>query len=149
MVRTNDEGLNWTCCQISIHSLFFVPKDASDHLKRNAESSKAGGTSFPQKGRNEEQGAIKTNDRKAVPLSANRSRSSGQPWDADDYDVRHSAADGPIVGRIYRARHRAGDQWFWGITTTPSSGANNGYAGTREAGMAALKARWGSLRSPE
>jgi len=80
-------------------------------------------------------------------ISANKSRPSGQPWDVDDYDVRDGAADGPVVGRICRARHRASAQWFWGITTTPCLGANNGYAGTREAAMAALKVRWTPLAS--
>jgi len=79
-------------------------------------------------------------------VSANKSRPSGQPWSDDDYDVRDGAADGPLVGRIYRAGHRAGDQWFWAITTTPSSAANNGYAATREAAMVALKARWTALK---
>lgn len=82
-------------------------------------------------------------------VSANKSRRSGQPWDPDDYDVHDGAAAAKVIGRICRARHRAGDQWFWGITTTPSSGANNGYAATREAAMAALKARWMALMGRE
>jgi len=82
-------------------------------------------------------------------ISANKSRPSGQPWSDDDYDVRDGTAAGPVIGRIYRAGHRAGDQWFWTITTTPSSAANSGYAATREAAMAALKARWMSLWDKE
>lgn len=82
-------------------------------------------------------------------VAANKSRTSGQPWSDDDYDVHDGTAAAQVVGRIYCARHGAGDQWFWTITTTPSSAANNGYAGTREAAMATLKTRWVMLRDGE
>ena len=78
-------------------------------------------------------------------VSANRRRPGGKRRSADDYDVHDGAAAARVVGRVCRAGDRLGEQWFWSITSAPSSAANNGYAGTREAAMAALKARWVAL----
>jgi hypothetical protein len=39
-------------------------------------------------------------------IHANKSRPSGG-WSAEDYDVRDGAADGPVIGRIYKLVGRA------------------------------------------
>jgi hypothetical protein len=76
-------------------------------------------------------------------VSANKSRSGGVQWDADDYDVRDGGADGPVIGRIYRSTQSPeATPWFWTIIETPVTTADRDYAETREAAMAALKARW-------
>jgi hypothetical protein len=78
-------------------------------------------------------------------VSANKSRPGGLQWDADDYDVRAAAADGPVVGRIYRSTQSPeATPWFWTIIETPVTTADRDYAETREAAMAAFKARWES-----
>jgi hypothetical protein len=76
-------------------------------------------------------------------ISANQSRLSGQPWPHNDYDVRDGAADGPVIGRIYKQDFSpSGTPWFWGLLMYPAMAADRGMAETREAAMAELKARW-------
>jgi hypothetical protein len=82
-------------------------------------------------------------DRPLFLVSANKSRLSGQPWPDDDYEVRDGAADGPVIGRIYKQDFSpSGTPWFWGLLILPAMAADRGTAETREAAMAELKARW-------
>jgi hypothetical protein len=53
------------------------------------------------------------------------------------------APDGPVIGRIYKqAFSPSGTPWFWGLLIYPAMAADRGTEETREAAMAALKARW-------
>ena len=75
-------------------------------------------------------------------VRAKKSRGGGH-WSDDDYDVRQGRGQGPVIGRIFRAPQSPEAQpWFWTLTRFPSSTADRGYAETREAAMAALKAAW-------
>jgi hypothetical protein len=75
-------------------------------------------------------------------IVANKSRSGG-PWSSDDYDVRDGARDRPVIGRIFRSTQAPeATRWFWTIIETPVTAADRDYAETREAAMAAFKARW-------
>ena len=72
---------------------------------------------------------------------ASASRTSGQ-WKEDDFDV---LADGVVVGRIMKAAASPVDTpWLWTLAfahhedRTPT----HGYAGTREAAMAAFAESW-------
>jgi hypothetical protein len=46
-------------------------------------------------------------------VSANKGRRTGE-WSDDDYDVREGAADGPVVGRIYKLSVAPTDNWWFG-----------------------------------
>jgi hypothetical protein len=63
-------------------------------------------------------------------------------WSDDDYDVRNGAPDGPVIGRIYKQAFSCATLGFWGLLKFPAMAADTGMAETREAAMAALKARW-------
>jgi len=72
---------------------------------------------------------------------ASASRPSGE-WDADDFDV---AADGAVVGRIFKANAApVGSPWMWTLIfphhedRTPT----HGYAESRETAMAAFARSW-------
>jgi hypothetical protein len=76
-------------------------------------------------------------------VSANKSRPSGQPWSDDDFDVREGAADGLVVGRIYKQGHSpSGRSWFWSLLLFPARPDDSGTKETRKAAMVALKAQW-------
>ena len=76
-------------------------------------------------------------------IGANKSRGARMRWSADDYDVREGAPDGRPVGRIYKMVHSpSGTPWFWALNIFPALAADGGTEATREAAMAALKARW-------
>jgi len=67
------------------------------------------------------------------------SRPSGQ-WHDNDFDV---VANGEIVGRIFKAGVSVARPWMWTLILphedrTPM----HGYAGTREAAMAAFAKSW-------
>ena len=71
-------------------------------------------------------------------------------WKDDDYDVREGAADGPVVGRIYKLSVApTGKWWFWAVQLFPAVGADSGTAETREAAMDAFKAQWIARRGWE
>ena len=75
---------------------------------------------------------------------ASKSRPSGT-WSDDDYDVFDGEQH---IGRIMlHPQAPLGEPWFWTITArVPNTMHDRGYAATREAAMANLKARWsGSL----
>ena len=72
---------------------------------------------------------------------ASASRPFGE-WDADDFDV---AADGAVVGRIFKANAApVGSPWMWTLIfphhedRTPT----HGYAESRETAMAAFARSW-------
>ena len=89
-------------------------------------------------------------DRQLFLVSGNKSRKGNLEWDADDYDVRMGAADGPVVGRIYKLTVAlTGNWWFWAVQLFPAVGADSGTAETREAAMAELKAQWMQRRGWE
>ncbi len=44
-------------------------------------------------------------------ISANKSRPSGE-WSDDDFDVRDGAADGLVIGRIYKKSHSPAVECF-------------------------------------
>ena len=69
------------------------------------------------------------------------SRPSGE-WDADDFEV---AADGAVVGRIFRANAApVGTPWMWSFILPHQQGRSptHGYAESREAAMAAFAKSW-------
>src|SRR5262249_18591036 len=71
-------------------------------------------------------------------LKRGHSRSSGEGND-DDFDV---LADGVVVGRISKAEGgRGGRQWMWTMLFD-SGWPTQGYAASREAGMAASAKSW-------
>jgi hypothetical protein len=87
-------------------------------------------------------------DARLYLVSAAKSRDSGH-WNADDYDVRDGAPDGAVIGRIMKGPVPADVPWFWGFNLgpmAPHSPADWGHAATREAAMAAFRARWMARR---
>jgi hypothetical protein len=67
-------------------------------------------------------------------VSANKGRIGNLEWSDDDYDVCEGAADGPVVGRIYKLSVApTGNWWFWAVQLFPAVGADSGTAETREA----------------
>jgi hypothetical protein len=72
---------------------------------------------------------------------ASDSRPSGE-WNADDFDV---AADGAVVGRIFRANAAPRDApWMWTLAfgQHEDRSPTHGYAESREAAMAAFAKSW-------
>jgi hypothetical protein len=72
---------------------------------------------------------------------ASASRPSGE-WDADDFDV---AADGAIVGRIFKANAApVGSTWMWTLIFPHHEGRSptHGYEATREAAIASFAKSW-------
>jgi len=72
---------------------------------------------------------------------ASASRPSGE-WNEDDFDV---LADGAVVGRIFKANAApVGTPWMWTLAFGHHEDrtATHGYAGTREAAMAAFAKTW-------
>jgi hypothetical protein len=56
--------------------------------------------------------------------------------------VRDGAPNGPVIGRIYKKTHSpSGTPWFWGLMLFPAMPADHDEEETREAAMAAFKAR--------
>ena len=55
-------------------------------------------------------------ERQLFLISANMSRIGNLEWSDDDYDVREGAADGPVIGRIYKLSVApTGNWWFWAV----------------------------------
>jgi hypothetical protein len=82
-------------------------------------------------------------DTRLFLVSANKSHPGNLEWSADDYDIRHGAPDGRLVGRIYKHSHApTGKWWFWAVQIFPAVASDSGAAESREAAMAALKAQW-------
>ena len=71
---------------------------------------------------------------------ASASHPSGD-WSADDFDV---AADGAVVGRIFKVDVSASGPWMWTLISPHHEGRTPtlGYAATREAAMAAFAKSW-------
>jgi hypothetical protein len=70
------------------------------------------------------------------------SRPSGE-WNDDDFDVL--AADGAIVGRIFKANATPGGMsWMWTLAFGhhEDRSPTHGYAATREAAMAGFAKSW-------
>lgn len=68
----------------------------------------------------------------------------------DDFEVFNESRE--VVGRIMLTRAASRDTpWFWSIFRGhgPQPQADKGYAGTREAAMAAFKTAWKSISVPE
>jgi hypothetical protein len=66
---------------------------------------------------------------------------------ADDYDV---TCEGETVGRIYwaNAGTPTGQAWFWSIIfhfRRPGANADQGYAASRAAAMAAFRGPWDAM----
>ena len=93
---------------------------------------------------------ILMDERQLFLISANKSRIGNLVWSDDDYDVREGAADGPVVGRIYKLSVApTGNWWFWAVQLFPAVGADSGTAETREAAMAEFKEQWTRRRGWE
>jgi hypothetical protein len=73
---------------------------------------------------------------------ASASRPSGE-WDDDDFDV---AADGAVVGRLFKANAApVGTPWMWTILVIEdreNHACTHGYAESREVAMAAFAKSW-------
>jgi hypothetical protein len=72
---------------------------------------------------------------------ASASRPSGE-WDADDFDV---AADGAVVGRIFKANAAPiGRPWMWTLIFPHHEGRSptHGHEASREDAMAAFAKSW-------
>lgn len=62
---------------------------------------------------------------------------------AEDYVVKHQ---GQVVGRLYHTNSTPTQvSWFWSVLITPQPADCRGHEPTKEAAMAAFRARWDLL----